>query len=120
MAKFSFEHSFEIDTLKRLIAQHQHQFRHKSLANLYYRGEKLSVTAIELGQQQQPCPTVLFVGGVHGVERIGAQVVLAFLDSLLNRLPWDTHLQQLLKHVRLAFVPVVNPVGFLLFAGYAH
>ncbi|MBB1475005.1 DUF2817 domain-containing protein [Shewanella sp. SG41-3] len=113
MARFSFEHSFEIDTLKRLIAQHQQQFRHQSLADLYYRGEKLSVTAIELGQQKQPCPTVLFVGGVHGVERIGAQVILAFLDSLLNRLPWDTHLQQLLQHVRLAFVPVVNPVGFL-------
>ncbi|WP_445776959.1 DUF2817 domain-containing protein [Shewanella sp.] len=113
MGQFSFEHCFEIDTLKRLIAQHQHLFRHQSLADLYYRGEKLSVTAIELGQQQQSCPTVLFVGGVHGVERIGAQVVLAFLSSLLNRLPWDTHLQQLLQQVRLAFVPVVNPVGFL-------
>ncbi len=55
----------------------------------------------------------MFVGGVHCVERIGAQVVLAFLRNLLNRLPWDTHLQQLLQHERLAFVPVVNPVGFL-------
>ncbi|MBL4817110.1 MAG: DUF2817 domain-containing protein [Shewanella sp.] len=113
MAKFSFEHAFEIDTLKRLVAQHQHRFRHQSLVDLSYRGEPLAVTAIELGQQDKPCPTVLFVGGVHGVERIGAQVVLAFLASLLNRLPWDTHLQALLKEIRLAFVPVVNPVGFL-------
>ncbi|WP_153914770.1 M14 family zinc carboxypeptidase [Shewanella sp. TC10] len=113
MGKFSFEHSFEIDTLKRLIAKHQGLFRHQSLLDLHYRGESLSVTAIELGQQDKPCPTVLFVGGVHGVERIGAQVVLSFLGSLLNRMSWDKHLQNLLKEVRLAFVPVANPVGFL-------
>ena len=113
MGKFSFEHSFEIDTLKRLIAQHQGLFRHQSLLDLTHKGEALSVTAIELGQQDTPCPTVLFVGGVHGVERIGTQVVLSFLGSLLNRLSWDKHLQTLLKQVRLAFVPVANPVGFL-------
>lgn len=113
MSRFSFEHAFEIDTLKRLIAQHQAHFRHRSLLDFYYRGEPLSVTAIELGSQESHAPCVLFVGGVHGVERIGAQVVLAFLGSLLNRLPWDTHLQALLNKVRLAFVPIVNPAGFL-------
>lgn len=113
MTKFSLEHAFEIDTLKRLLAKHQDQFHHQSLVSLHYRGEPLSVTSIELGLRHKPCPTVLFVGGVHGVERIGAQVILAFLSSLLNRLPWDAHLQALLKQVRLVFVPVVNPVGFL-------
>ncbi|TVP14255.1 M14 family zinc carboxypeptidase [Shewanella sp. KCT] len=113
MSRFSFEHAFEIDTLKRLIAQHQAHFRHRSLLDFYYRGEALSVTAIELGAQESDAPCVLFVGGVHGVERIGAQVVLAFLGSLLNRLDWDTHLQALLRKVRLAFVPIVNPAGFL-------
>ncbi|WP_192022215.1 M14 family zinc carboxypeptidase [Shewanella sp. WPAGA9] len=113
MGKFSFEHSFEIDTLQRLIAKHQGLFRHQSLFDTHYRGKPLSITAIELGHQESPCPTVLFVGGIHGVERIGAQVVLSFLDSLLNRLAWDKHLQILLKQVRLAFVPVANPVGFL-------
>ncbi|WP_394199845.1 DUF2817 domain-containing protein [Shewanella waksmanii] len=112
MSKFSFEHAFEIDTLKRLIAKHQNHFHHHSLLDLHYRGTPVSLTAIELGKQHK-CPTVLFVGGVHGVERIGAQVVLACLNNLINRLPWDTHLQQLLRHVRVAFLPIVNPVGFL-------
>ena len=113
MGKFSFEHSFEIDTLKRLIAQHQAKFRHRSLVELSYRGEHLPVVAIELGVQDRPCPTVLFVGGIHGVERIGSQVVLALLGSMLNRLEWDRHLALMLEHIRIAFVPLVNPVGFL-------
>jgi hypothetical protein len=38
-------------------------------------------------------------------------VVIAFLQSVLHRLPWDCTLQYLLERVRLVFMPIVNPGG---------
>lgn len=105
---------FELDTLQQLIDIHHHKLKYQVLADIPFRHEHFPLYSVELGVQDSVCPTVLFVGGVHGVERIGSQVILALLNSVLNRLSWDLHLQQLLTRVRLAFVPVVNPVGLFL------
>jgi hypothetical protein len=48
---------------------------------------------------------------VHGLERIGAQVVLAYLDTAVTRLGWDRRFRDELADLRLAFVPLVNPIG---------
>ncbi|MCP3126727.1 M14 family zinc carboxypeptidase [Shewanella sp. KJ2020] len=105
---------FELDTLQQLIDTHHLKLQYQILADIPFRNEHFPLYSVELGVVVEPCPTVLFVGGVHGVERIGAQVILALLNSLLQRLVWDKHLQQLLSGIRLAFVPVVNPVGLFL------
>jgi hypothetical protein len=52
-----------------------------------------------------------YFGGVHGLERIGAEVVIAYLQSLVMRLQWDSTLHKQLESVRLVFMPVVNPGG---------
>lgn len=57
-------------------------------------------------------PTLLVSGGVHGLERIGAQLTLSLLDSFHHRLQWDTALQQMLQSIHVVFVPLVNPVGY--------
>ncbi|WP_372781207.1 M14 family zinc carboxypeptidase [Litorivivens sp.] len=75
--------------------------------------EQLPVQALELGSESDDVPVLLFVGGVHGVERIGSQVVLAFLETLIQRLQWDHSLTGGLKHLRLVFVPILNPVGLI-------
>jgi len=54
-----------------------------------------------------------FFGGVHGLERIGSEVVVAYLKTLLKRLQWDRLLHQKLENVRLIFMPLVNPGGLL-------
>jgi hypothetical protein len=64
-----------------------------------------------LGTPARDAPAVGFFGGVHGLERIGTQVLLAFLGSLLERLPGDASLESLLSRVRLVFMPLVNPAG---------
>jgi murein tripeptide amidase MpaA len=56
-------------------------------------------------------PAVGFLGGVHGMERIGSQVVLAFLHTLVERLRWGDSLAQLLEWMRLVFMPLVNAAG---------
>jgi hypothetical protein len=71
----------------------------------------LPVYRIALGSRDPQVPAVGFFGGVHGLERIGAQVVIAWLHSLVVRLDWDETLHRQLDGVRLVFMPLVNPGG---------
>ena len=73
----------------------------------------LPVYAVTLGTRDLMLPSVTFVGGVHGLEKIGTQVVLAFLETLLERLKWDKTLHDLLKQIRINFIPLLNPVGMM-------
>lgn len=77
-------------------------------------GGTLPVHAISLGNPDPSLPAVGFFGGVHGLERIGARVVTAYLHHLVSRLAWDASLRQLLEQVRLLFMPLVNPGGMAL------
>ncbi len=86
----------------------------KTLCEVSVRGQKLGVEAFQLGSQDPTAPAIAFIGGVHGLERIGAEVVLNFLHSLLSRMRWDRSLQDSLRQISLWFVPVVNPGGLLL------
>ena len=74
-------------------------------------GQRLPVPVIVLGASGPQVPAVGCFGGVHGLDRIGAAVVLAYLHHLAMRLHWDTVLQRQLESVRLVFVPLVNPGG---------
>jgi hypothetical protein len=48
---------------------------------------------------------------MHGIERIGSQILLEYLRSLMVRLQWDDALHRQLESVRLVFMPMVNPAG---------
>ncbi len=69
------------------------------------------VYVVTLGRNMPDVPAVGFFGGIHGLERIGAEVVLAYLRSLVRRLRWDDVLCHKLESLRLVFMPVVNPGG---------
>jgi Zinc carboxypeptidase len=64
-----------------------------------------------MGNAAPDAPAVGFFGGVHGLERIGTQVLLSFLGSLVTRLHWDEVLHRQLDEMRLVFMPLVNPSG---------
>ncbi|MES2931863.1 MAG: winged helix-turn-helix domain-containing protein, partial [Pseudomonadota bacterium] len=72
---------------------------------------RLPVYALTLGNPSPDVPAVGFFGGIHGLERIGTQVLLVFLRGLLARLRWDRMLHQQLESVRLIFMPLINPGG---------
>ncbi|MCE1191540.1 MAG: zinc carboxypeptidase [Acidovorax sp.] len=74
-------------------------------------GARFPIHAMALGNPALDVPAMGFFGGVHGLERIGAEVVIAYLQSLVMRLQWDTLLHRQLEHMRLVFMPVVNPGG---------
>ncbi|TRZ58105.1 MAG: zinc carboxypeptidase [Rhodocyclaceae bacterium] len=69
------------------------------------------VYVITLGNPAPAIPAVGFFGGFHGLERIGSEVVLVYLRSLLVRLSWDSVLHKELESVRLVFMPLINPAG---------
>ena len=77
-------------------------------------GGALPIYAVTLGNPDPSLPAVGYFGGVHGLERIGAEVVIAFLHSLVMRLQWDSTLHHQLESVRLVFMPIVNPGGMAL------
>ncbi len=69
--------------------------------------------SLVFGNKQPTAPTLLLVGGVHGLERIGSQVVLALLKSFGELLLWDQQLIKSLQEFRIIFLPFVNPIGIL-------
>lgn len=77
-------------------------------------GETYPVHVVTLGNPAKDVPAVGYFGGVHGLERIGAEVVIAYLHSLVMRLQWDSSLHRQLETVRLVFMPIVNPGGLAL------
>lgn len=103
----------ELDELRLLIQRAGPALRCETLCEVAARGEQLPVYALELGSTAPDAPAVGFFGGVHGVERIGTQVVLAFLHTLVERLRWDDSLAWTLERVKLVFMPLVNPGGML-------
>ncbi|MBD8526645.1 M14 family zinc carboxypeptidase [Pseudomarimonas arenosa] len=103
----------ELDELNALLALGAGCVDARSLGEVEVGQQRLQLWSLALGAADDELPAIGFFGGVHGLERIGSMVVLAWLRHLLTRLPWDDSLRDLLTRVRLVFMPVVNPGGIL-------
>ncbi|MEM1418636.1 MAG: M14 family zinc carboxypeptidase [Myxococcota bacterium] len=83
------------------------------LTRVDVHGSQLPVHGLVLGTSDRSAPTLLVVGGVHGLERIGTRVVIAYLHTLTESLRWDAVLRETLERSRICLVPLVNPGGML-------
>ncbi|SMF97349.1 Zinc carboxypeptidase [Methylomagnum ishizawai] len=90
------------------------QARVEELARLEHGGESFPLLAFRFGPDDPGLPVFALFGGVHGLERIGTQVVLAYLRTLLEMARWDRATQDMLATTRLVMVPLLNPVGMYL------
>ncbi|QDQ27139.1 zinc carboxypeptidase [Chitinimonas arctica] len=104
----------ELIALERLVKLGEGRLQARTVTEVRVGKTMLPVLALSLGSQDADAPIVGFFGGVHGLERIGTQVLLAFMHNLLMRLRWDSTLEYQLDHMRLLFMPLVNPGGMLL------
>jgi hypothetical protein len=100
-----------LDELARIIDKGGAHFETHTLAEAVCMGQRMPVQVVMLGNPDPEVPVVGFFGGVHGLERIGAEVVMAYLQNLATRLKWDDTLHRQLESVRLVFMPLVNPGG---------
>lgn len=101
----------ELVALERIIAEHGARLAVQEACTVDANGRRYPVYALALGNDSREVPAVGFFGGIHGLERIGTQVLLAFLQSLLARSQWDRLLQRQLESIRLVFMPLINPAG---------
>ena len=104
----------ELKDLEELIALSGGLLRSRIACEVRVRDRQFPVPVLSLGSEDPQAPAVGFFGGVHGLERIGAEVVLAYLRSLVMRLSWDETLRQQLRELHLVFMPLVNPGGIWL------
>ena len=107
----------EMDWLERLIDSAPRGVVTRTLcevqANGRSGGQTMPVHALCLGNPDRNVPAIGFFGGVHGLERIGTHVLLHFIEDLFARLATDLALNYRLEHLRLVFMPLVNPGGML-------
>lgn len=104
----------QIGELERLLELGRAHFEVRVETEVRIGSKVLPVYSAALGNRSPAVPAVGVFGGVHGLERIGSEVVIAYMKSLLKRLEWDQLLHHKLASLRLVFMPLVNPGGLLL------
>lgn len=103
----------ELQQIESMIQDNKMHLCTKVLCHVPCNEDLLPVYALTLGNNAPHIPCVTYVAGIHGLERIGTQVVIAFLEGLLERLKWDRVLAEVLQHVRINILPIINPFGML-------
>lgn len=101
----------EIEQIESMIPTLRNHARFEILAHSQKGDLKLPIYKITFGSEDPSAPVLGFTGGVHGLERIGAQVCVSLLHSMGQLALWDKTIQETLKKVRIFFIPTVNPVG---------
>jgi hypothetical protein len=107
------KHFPEMTDLESLIAGFGKRARSRVVAEVQHKDKSYPLHCVVLGSQDPKAPTVGFFAGVHGLEKIGSEVVLAYMHTLLELLRWDKNFQGRLEHSRLVFMPLLNPVGIV-------
>lgn len=101
----------ELAQLEALIFQLGDKARVEIVERVIHQGREFPIYSIVLGSMREDVPVLGFFGGVHGLEKIGSEVILSYLQTLAQLLSWDQELAQRLQQSRLVFMPIVNPVG---------
>lgn len=104
----------ELETLERLLRSLQGRARIEVEAKVAHGGMEFPIYSIAFGSEDKSAPTLGIFGGVHGLERIGSQVAIAWMQTILEIMTWDETFRERLQHSRLVFMPIVNPVGMFL------
>lgn len=97
--------------LRKLAIELVHSGQVLVLGESTRQNKSLPLVGFCFGSQDPAAPTLGLFGGVHGLERIGSQVVLSLMSSFSELLLWDHLLQDALKKIRIVFFPIVNPWG---------
>ncbi len=101
----------ELDELLRLERYRSSLIRFETLGTIETREAAYPVKAIVIGSDDRSLPTLGFFGGVHGLEKVGSQILLAFFHSFFYQLTWDRDLVKSLDGYRIVSIPIINPGG---------
>lgn len=101
----------QLSELERIVAAGKGHVTARVVSDVTFQDQRFPLYVVALGNPDPNVPAIGFFGGVHGLERIGAEVLISYLGGLVSRLQWDDTLHRQLEGVRLVFMPVVNPGG---------
>jgi hypothetical protein len=101
----------ELVTLERILKSLKGRARVNVEAVVEHRGIEFPIHSIVIGSEDKTVPVLGIFGGVHGLERIGSEVCIAWLQTISEMLNWDDTFRRRLERSRLVFMPIVNPVG---------
>lgn len=87
----------------------------ETLAHIQHHNETYPLYCFTIGTNDPQAPVLFVTGGVHGIERVGAQLAWSLLKTTIDRLVWDRAHQELFLKIRLVIIPLVNPVGYKKF-----
>lgn len=100
-----------MEDLESLIRSFGDSARVRVVARVKDGDKEYPLHSVALGSPDPKAPVIGYFGGVHGLEKIGSEVVLAYMHTLFELLRWDRQFRDRLKYSRLVFMPLVNPVG---------
>ncbi len=101
----------ELAQLEALIAQLGDRAQTNVVSRVHYKHHSFPIYSVMLGSMREDVPVLAFVGGVHGLEKIGSEVILSYMQTIIQLLDWDEEFARRLERSRLVFIPIVNPVG---------
>ena len=101
----------EQEDFKAILLAGGAHFEVQTVGDVHTTGPSFPLYTASIGSTDKRAPVIGFFGGIHGLERIGTQLILAYMRALLFRLNWDALLHRQLQQVRLLFMPIVNPGG---------
>lgn len=103
----------EVQEIERLAESLKDHARTERIGTSGHGADALPIYKLTFGSEDPQAPVIALVGGVHGLERIGAQVCVALLNLLGQLVLWDQNTQKVLEKIRIVFIPTVNPWGIL-------
>lgn len=80
-------------------------------AEILHEEHIFPIYSYAFGSEDPKVPRVAFIGGVHGLERVGTNVAISYLKTILELVQWDKGMHHLMERCRILFLPLVNPVG---------
>lgn len=101
----------ELTQLEDIITQLGNRARVEVVDRIAYKDREFPIYSIALGSERPDVPVLAYFGGVHGLEKIGSEVILSYLQTIAHLLDWDEEFAARLEKSRLVFAPIVNPVG---------
>ncbi len=101
----------EMILLRRLASTASRLARVREENTVHHKGLSFPLYSFTFGSTEPTAPTLVFTGGVHGLERIGTRVVTSYLKTFVELAKWDTLTQSALQTARVVFYPLVNPAG---------
>lgn len=93
----------ELHQIEAIVKQNRDVLTSEVLCKISDNQQTLPIYVLKLETTRRNAPCISYVGGIHGLERIGTQVVLSFLETLLERMKWDKVFEDILNRVRIIF-----------------